>query len=813
MKKLIQLFILCLFTSTLHAAIETQWISNIVVPGEETSIIFIFPDGQRAEPAALPVMKGASARFTQGGFLPYDASPTRSAFCLVLSIITDTPGEKTLPPLTFKMENGDIQESPKCPYTVLPFTSIKWLSTSEPGKPQIPYGILWHTSNPKPYVDEPIDVTLKVYAPAEVQNFQIPNVKAEGLAVNRFETRGIDENNRPTGSAFIKDKNWNVISFQSQLTPLRDGPVSVSGEITFYMISTLSNDPLGQMLRNIITIPANLPKLELDAQQLPSPAPAGFKNAVGQFSIQAQTDARDLSSSDSVSVRIIVQGTGNLAQLECPNIQNAKVWKLYPPNKIKSTNDDSIVFQQLIRPTSEVQEIPPFTLTYFDPQLKKYQTVSSAPIPLPWKTVPTYIPANEPTNNTPPPAGDVPVEKMVDILATPPNNILNDYLLVNPLWFFLAYIPVCAILGWIGLIIARKRREKSAITRERDSELRKACKPNDRVEFLRGLGAFIEANIPPAQRSEDITNILQTRDDIAFRPDAESNKISSSERKQMMKNVRHILGKLMAFALIGYALISETSNAMPQLTPEAQKEQIAHAEQSYISGQYSEAAKTYRKIVQEFYTNTNNAKLDSEDQKLALAYYNFLLGNAEYRANQPGLAALAYQRTLENSPNFYEAKQNLAFIQRKEGAIMPILNPQDEWLIMVPYHYLSPMLIVSSALFLVSLIAALSIPRKRALWILGTVLFGVLFGCTVLIYCFYPQVPASTPAKSLYIVTQACTARHAADSESPSLLSLPPSTPLKLLAASGSWCYIETFNKTRGWVNQKEIECVAPTHK
>ncbi|MEG2248996.1 MAG: SH3 domain-containing protein, partial [Akkermansia sp.] len=52
-------------------------------------------------------------------------------------------------------------------------------------------------------------------------------------------------------------------------------------------------------------------------------------------------------------------------------------------------------------------------------------------------------------------------------------------------------------------------------------------------------------------------------------------------------------------------------------------------------------------------------------------------------------------------------------------------------------------------------------------------------------------------------------ARHAADPDSPALLTLPSSTPMIELAKRGSWYYIRTFNGTPAWVHKNTVAPVS----
>ena len=175
--------------------------------------------------------------------------------------------------------------------------------------------------------------------------------------------------------------------------------------------------------------------------------------------------------------------------------------------------------------------------------------------------------------------------------------------------------------------------------------------------------------------------------------------------------------------------------------------------------------------------------------KAERAYACFGIGNSYYRMNKPGLAALNYRRALELSPYFTEAEYNLQFIERKEGAILPANTTENQWLTYIRHDTLGPISILSGAVML-TFLALLTVTRRHGalLTILAT-LSGLVTVAAVMNYIMYPETPESIPADRLLVVTQKTPGRHAADMNSPALITLPESTPLILRAERGSWYY------------------------
>ncbi len=794
MNKLLSIIILMLGLAVAGwSQVVTQWSSQAVVPGEKTLMLVIMTNGEMVQPLPIGRVEGASVRFARRDYMIWNGSPSQRAFYyLAFEVVTDKPGIVTIPSIELKGNNGEIYKTPPQTLKVYPFDAIKWNPIPQSGG-RHQYGTLWHTDDPTPYVNQPTMAELKFYVPPDIVEFQLPSIKADGLATWRFEPQPTNLNIFQFGSALISGYDWKVCTFHSALTPLRSGKVSIGGTETMFALDSSADPILAQFTRNMISIPMPIPELTLEARPLPPGAPYGFKNAVGQFSIKATTDARDLSANEPISVQITISGTGNINTLSAPEPKDPSRWKLYPANKIG--NDESrslsgsVTFQQLLRPTAETDAVPPFELVYFDPSTQQYELISTSAIPLPWKaSAPDLVPATMVAPATPPPAGDVPVAKMTDIYGLVPLSMSTT--LSTPgssSWYLLAYLPVLLILAYAGAQFLRKKRLQTEESRARMAAFKAIPTKESTPVFLRSIGSFIETHIPESKQDDQLRKILATRDELAFLPQGTDDKIPDSERKSMMKHVKEILSKLPLILLLTCLLLPfgiQSAQAAPPIHTKAAPNLL------YERGEYTEAAKSYAHAVTE---------PDVYPGQRALDYYG--QGNSLYRLNKPGEAALAYQRALNICPDFTEARKNLEFIQRKEGAVLPIKDQTSEWLSLVNYHALPPTIIVSSAILLTALTLLLLYRRYVILLTFLIVLGAITLAAAITNRVLYPQAPNTINPAKLLIVTQSTPARHAADASSPTLMTLPPSTPLILQAQRGSWYYVTTFTGTPAWIH------------
>ena len=735
MKKLLAILSLffCMTVTLMAQQVVTTWLSDAVVPGEQTRLFIILTDGSIARQDPLPRVKGASLRWvSQGNYIRWPGAPNQSAFLMAIEVTPDEVGTVEIPSLTLQANNGRTYTTLPQTLTVYPYSAIKWNTLNLNGT-AVPYGMLWHVDNQKPYVHQPDRCELKIYAPEYILEYTAPAITTSNLATWRFEPTLVELlRGQPRGSVLYKGVNWNVMTFQSTLFPLRAGEVTASGTVTARAALPEADPLIANFIRSEVLVEMAIPEVKITARELPPGAPSSFTNAVGNFRISSTTDARDLSANEPITVKIRVTGTGNIHSIACPALTDASNWKLYPPNKLDPGQNTrsiqgTVEFQQMMRPVAQTDAIPPFELTFFDPSTH-----------------------------------------------------------------FLAYIPAVILLGMALIRYIRKIRKESFTARERMRAFRRlASTPRQAssTEFLRAAGNFIESYIPPSKQNEKMKDILQLRDDMAFKPSESSEELPHAERQHMLQAIKKAIAKLpvlMMAAVLALSLAGATGNA---------SETDNLGVKAYEQGEYAKAIDYFSK-------ESGNMNLSKAER----AYACFGIGNSYYRMNKPGLAALNYRRALELSPYFTEAEYNLQFIERKEGAILPANTTENQWLTYIRHDTLGPISILSGAVML-TFLALLTVTRRHGalLTILAT-LSGLVTVAAVMNYIMYPETPESIPADRLLVVTQKTPGRHAADMNSPALITLPESTPLILRAERGSWYYASTFQNTPVWIPRTDAQ-------
>lgn len=781
MKHIINLFytLFCCIGSLAMAEIVPVWSVDVAVPGEKVALYLV--DTDIGEDLFMiqkrPTVSNAAMEIMQhyAGANPLDAN--RAAMEVYpLQIIPDAPGEVRLAGLEVKYNSGrtEVIEVPALP--VVSQSAIRW------SKKPVNFGVLWYTNIKDGYVHQPIKTSVKILLPGGVDTMGAPQMSAVDVKVGNFQPtlQGVlamvHNQAMGTTTAYAKGQTWRTVDYAGTLTPFREGNSDVAGKIVLEQ---------RQGFFSIMRAEADLPVLTVGALPLPPGAPANFADMVGEYSISASTQAKSLAMHEAVEVEITVKGTGNLEQLECPKPADAADWKLVPATRkpIVGPNGETIgmVFSQLLRPTAEVGGIPSFSFSYFDPKKMEYRQAATAPIPLQWRdTETTGSGIQTAVAAEPPPAGTVPVAEMTDIYGYMPRAMYGrDITLPRWVWYLL-YLPAALVFATLIINALRSKLAAGAAGRARDRELSELASRQDALSFLKGVGAYIETHVAPGSMTPELQKIIDRRDEEVFRPDA-STSITPQERNIIMRTLRNI-GTGAALLFLCFAPLAQANTA----------------QDDYKGGQYSKSI----------------AKLEAvENYPDALRQYN--MGNCYYRLNQPGMAALCYARALQENPGLKEARANLAFIQRKEGALLPSGTVTDDIFTLLSPSQLWVCTIVSTAVLLLC-IGLLIMRRKESKPWLQTIT-AISLGASLLCaadwgYYTTRQTPdlSSLPPSDIAYILKATPLRSSADAQGAGIMTLPPSTPLHLLASRGSCAYVETFTGVRGWVNTADTATLAP---
>ena len=273
------------------------------------------------------------------------------------------------------------------------------INKPNPIKPNENRSVYTETSISKktPYINEQVVYTFKLFRKTEARNLNLSMPYDESF----FRKENLGKAKRY--SRVINGIAYDVDEVSIALFPIKIGestiPPSIMELDLIHRTQTnrrrdpfarFFNDPFfGGVTQNKHKI-LSTKSIKLNTQPLPKKGkPNGFKNFVGQFSITATVGKESFDAGDTTTLTITVSGIGNVMDVSLTNLNLGDQFKIYPDQPIftKSIHGNQIggekIFKFALVPfTTGRQTISSISLNYFDPDKKKYNTISTNPISL-----------------------------------------------------------------------------------------------------------------------------------------------------------------------------------------------------------------------------------------------------------------------------------------------------------------------------------------------------------------------------------------------------------------------------------------------
>lgn len=228
----------------------------------------------------------------------------------------------------------------------------------------------------------------------------------------------------------------------------------------------MMNDPYfnntyyNQMVYKDVPVHLQSAPLKITVTPLPEKGKTeNFGGAVGNFTVSAKLDKKELSTDDVATLILNINGSGNLKLIEAPKPELPNGLATYDPVIIDTITGRSTVISgskivtYVITPqTPGDYTIPPIPFTYYDPQAGDYVTVKTEAIKLRVTPGKNYM-SRKPDNT-------VSYKDIHEILKqAPPELTYNSKPAMHSMGYWSLYIlPVAALAGY-------------AVWRRRDEEL------------------------------------------------------------------------------------------------------------------------------------------------------------------------------------------------------------------------------------------------------------------------------------------------------------------------------------------------------
>lgn len=274
----------------------------------------------------------------------------------------------------------------------------------------------------------------------------------------------------------------------------------------------------------------------IDILPLPSPSPAGFNGAVGEFTIDSRLIGNTFRTNDPATLIYTVKGTGNIKYLKEPQIDFPSEFEQYTPKSdIQTTvtgNDVSGTFE--IEYTFVPQSVGDFTIgadkfVFFNPATRKYETLTTRSYPI------------KVTKGLSAPSSSADQQDIENknsdirhIYLGEKNPSMDQRPVVTRPYYWILYMLLAALTGAAIFINRKNARRNADVVGQRTAKANKVAKRRLRLaekylkasdsdhfyeEMLKAIWGYLsdKLNIPVSQLSRD--NIAATLESKGYSPE------------------------------------------------------------------------------------------------------------------------------------------------------------------------------------------------------------------------------------------------------------------------------------------------------
>lgn len=384
------------------------------------------------------------------------------------------------------------------------------------------------------YEQEYILVTYKIYTRVDLVN--IDKVKFPD-----FKDFLMQEIELPKDKQFALEnyngKNYNTITLrQVLLYPQRSGTLEIEKMTCDAIVRVRNNRPSRSIFDDFFDtyqeivkpIASNTEKIEVNA--LPAGKPVGFSGATGTFTLSSSINKTELTTNESVTIKLKISGNGNIKLLKNPEIKFPADFEVYDPkvennftNTTSGVSGTKTIEYLAIPRHSGTFTIPAVEFSYFDTKSKTYKTLQSESFTL---NVAKGA-ASEDTENAPI-VNNFTNKESVKMLGSDIRHIsMNDFQLHKPTPFFFgtwgfafAYIIPLVIVMLVFWFFRKQAKENTDIIKVRNRKANKIAQKRLRTaekylkeqkkeefysELLKAIWGYLcdKLSIPQAQLNKD----------------------------------------------------------------------------------------------------------------------------------------------------------------------------------------------------------------------------------------------------------------------------------------------------------------------
>ena len=692
------------------------------------------------------------------------------------------------------------------------------------------------------YEQEAVLCTIKIYSRI---NANLSWSCKQQPSFNDFLIEELPVNRNSQHTEVLNGQTYNTVEAKKYiLFPQESGKLTISpgkyeASITYDPFDDFfgfgSSNPTSS---SVINIPAS--PVTLDVRPLPSPKPANFSGAVGDFSVITRIKPNNnFKTYTPATYSIIVSGTGNLKGIQNPIINMPKEFDTYDPQStVKMVPNDenargSVTFDYLFIPQYEGSfKIPDSYFVFFNTETQQYDSIK-----VDGYNLNVGKGEGKPSEHYKLRSMDIrDIDKGDNALSKG-----QSFFITSPIYWIAALL---ALLAALGGIIAYKKMEKtrantnlmrkrraSKLAQQRLKAAQARMLSNDRngfyTETLTALWGYLsdKLSIPVSELSKDniaaeMTNfgftqqhiddtmrMLETCEFAQYAPELEGGNMEQvyNESAALIDNLEKVKrnkaqslnNTMRAITIITTLLFSFTAMA-------AGDSLVSQGNKAYESKQFDKAVELYERA--------------SKDGASSQLYYN--LGNAYYRLNKREHAILNYERALKIDPANGDARYNLEFVREKSQLVDDnganyFSSLLGNW---VSHASSNTWAVIAFIAFLLTLagVACYRIVDSIALQKLG--FFGAiamaLITIIAVICSFYMHNRSTSKSQAIIMVNNAQIKKSPHDGDKNAAFKLSNGAKIEIIDSisnkgeKNKWYKIMTADEKSGWTQRDKFEII-----
>lgn len=582
--------------------------------------------------------------------------------------------------------------------------------------------------------------------------------------------------------------------------------------------------------------------------------PSDYQGAVGEYSIATEATPTKVKVGDPITLHIGIGGDGPMDLVRAPPLASQKDliadFKVPGESLAGFSEGRRKIFTTTIRPRHEgVTQIPPITLSYFDPKSQQFVTVRSDLIAIEVEKAevlaldailgkdPTARRASQPdqtpTSSLAGPVGSLALFTGDELLQNKPRQRLVDspmltMLLIPPGLFALFLAFACRSI--LSVLVSDRRRFSHALASAATS-----AEVADALEtfLVAKLGTFDEAST----RDQTVGQLRRGgKVDLAIRAERLYAKCERSShhsgddldglkeearqvadeaahpprQNQLLKRTRQVTTSILLFAVVATPVCDLSAADKVVLSQDQQRLLLQEALSEYTVAmenpspeepehEYADAAGKFQLLVD---SGIHNDQL----------FFN--LGNARLQSGDPARAIAAYRSALRLDPanpdyqeNLHAAQQQLDRVEpQRESAFDSVRRVND-----LVLRFVSPWVVKGAFLTAWAAfwgILALRLANIRYRWKSAATVTLLIAAITGGSYAM--RVWAHTRDNTAVLVNNNLVLRKGDGEEFPveRELNERAGEVVQVLDHRGTWTHIRLDNGTTGWIDQHDAQSI-----